>query len=368
MKPNNVSVSGPQFLFVIACFIQASSLLTSFIAPITMQDSWMVVLLASVVFVPVILLYQSIMQMFPDQNLVQILETVFGKAAGKLVAAVYLWFFLTLSALNVMDMTSFLSLAVMTETPNIVLTVITVVVAAWAVKAGLSVVVRYGFPFVIAAFLLIVMSIIFLNGHINLQNFLPMLEYRPMRYIQGTHVVLTIPFGELVCVMMINPALNLTKKEMRRYWLIGFGLGAITLLLIVARDISALGNVIELFIFPPLTVLQIINAGTEISRLEILFATVLIMLSFFKISFLYYVSVSAVTQIFNLKSAKRIIYSVGAFIVVYGTTLYKGPVNNMAAGIETAPVAWTVVEVLIPIVIFVTAKLRGFPRTAEETA
>jgi spore germination protein KB len=70
-------------MFSVACFTQASSLLIAFISAVTMQDSWLVVLIGAVLCLPLIWLYRTLMVTFPGQNLLQVFDEVYGPVAGK---------------------------------------------------------------------------------------------------------------------------------------------------------------------------------------------------------------------------------------------------------------------------------------------
>ena len=117
MQIDKGKISGIQFMFTVACFIQSSSLLTSFFTSITKQDSWIVVILGFVMSIPSLLIYTYIMKIFPDKNLMEINNIVFGPIIGKVVSVLYLWFFLTLSALNTKDLGDFVQKTTMQNTP-----------------------------------------------------------------------------------------------------------------------------------------------------------------------------------------------------------------------------------------------------------
>lgn len=137
-----------------------------------------------------------------------------------------------------------------------------------------------------------------------------------MKYLQGTHIISTIPFGEIVVFLMVTPNIKIPKNKIGKYFTLGFAIGGISLILIVLRDIAVLGNTITLFTFPSFETLRMIRLSNTLGRMEVLFAVILIILMFFKISFLYYVSVLAISQIFKLNSHKNIVIGVGIIIII----------------------------------------------------
>lgn len=358
-------ISGTQFMFAVTCFLQSSTLLTAFLASVTLQDSWLVVLFGIVVCLPLIWLYRTFMVMFPDRNLLQIFDEVYGPVAGKIFGILYAWFFITLASLNLMDMGDFVKLTLMDETPNSVLVLLCMLVAAWAVKFGIHVVMRYSVLFATVSFIIMAASVLLILNQVNLQHFLPMLEQPPVKYVQGTHIIVTMPFGELVAFLVITPSLRLSRREVTKYLYWGFVLGGITLLGMKLRDIAVLGNTFQIFTLPPLVVLRLVNMGEAFSRMEILFAVVLIMLLFFKITFLYYVSVVTVAQLMKVKTYRHIILAMGALIIAYGFTLYPCPVQHAASARETVPIIWTLFEILVPLLTYFIARLRKLPKAKE---
>lgn len=100
--------------------------------------------------------------------------------------------------LNLMDLGNLTKLMILPETPNVVLTVMCLLVSAWAVRHGIKVVVRYSALFAFISYAILAVSVLLALSEANLQNFLPMFDQPVIKYIQGTHIITTIPFGETV--------------------------------------------------------------------------------------------------------------------------------------------------------------------------
>ncbi len=366
MKIDKGQISGMQFMFTVAFFLQSSALLTSFLTTVTLQDSWLAVVFGTVLCMPLIWVYRTLMVMFPGKNLVQILDEVYGTIAGKIIGILYAWFFFTLTALNLMDLGDFAKITVMAETPQVVLALMCVIVSAWAVRNGIRVVTRYGALFVAVEFCIVAASILLAFNQIDLQNFLPMFDQPVYKYVQSTHIIATMPFGEVVVFLMITPNLKLTRRDTTKYLFLGVFMGALTLLVVLMRDIAMLGNTLPLFTLPGLVTLRLVSLGEALSRMEILFAVALIMLLFFKVTFLYYVSVITLAQIMKIKAYKHLVLAAGALVIVYGLTLYPNPVVHAASAREIVPFAWTLFEILLPLLTFIIAKLRKLAAEAKE--
>ncbi len=365
MRIDKGRISGKQFMFAIACFIQSSGLLTSFVSGVTKQDSWLVILLGSIFSLLMLWVYRRLMIVFPDKNLLEIFEETYGKVIGKILGVLYLFFFFTLSALNLIDLGNFTKLTATRETPMVVLILMCIVVAAIAVRGGIDLVGKYSTAFSVVAVVIVIISTLLVVYQMDFENFLPSFRLPIIKYIQGTHIVTAIPFGELVVFLMIHPNVKQSNKEITKNLFIGFILGAITVFMVVLRDIAVLGNIMDVFTVPSLVTLHLANFGVSMSRIEILFAIILIILLFFKIVILYYVSVIAMAHLFKTKAYKRLVLSAGAFIVFYSMTLYPSGIAHSTSGQETIPFLWTVYEFIIPLVTIIVAKFKKNPKKQE---
>ena len=362
MKIETDKIAPLQFLFSIACFIHASSLLSSFFAAVSGHDSWLAVVFAFILSLPVLWVYTRLIEDFPGKNLLEMFDLVYGPVAGKVVSAIYIWFFLTLASLNMRDLGDFVKQTIMIRTPPVVLFGACAIVCAFAIRGGLQVVTRYSSSFTIIAFLIVILATLFTIGLMKPENFLPMFDLPLKNYIQGTNIVLTIPFGELVVFLMISPNIKCPVKKIKKYMFGGFALGDFVMLIVVSRDTAVLGNIMGFFALPAFETLRMVRLSQALSRLEILFAFILITLLFFKISFLYYLSVLATAQLFKFKSYRPLILVTGVFITAYAFALYPTTVEHVASGRETTPLIWIPLEILIPLVTLIVGKIRKFPQ------
>lgn len=352
-------ISGTRFMFTVACFLQSSALLTSFLSNITKNESWMPVVIGAILFIPVIFIYKSLMLRFPDKTLIGMLEEVFGKVIGKILGISYAWFFLTLSALNVNDLGIFAKITVMRETPHMILSLTCIAVVVCAVRHGAKVVTRYSALFTIIDIIIVIMSIIFLFSIIDFKNFLPIFNQQPIKYIQSTHLITTVPIGEIVVLLMLTPCVNFSKKNITKYWLIGMLIGMLTLIAVLLRDIAVLGNLLHLFSLPGLVSMRLVSLGEALNRVEILFAGALMMILFFKISVLCYASTIAISELFKTKKFKNLALIVGLLVIFYVPMLYPNEVAHMIYAQSVTPFLWSFFEMIIPSLMILTAVIKG---------
>ncbi len=354
-----------QYLLSVTCFIQSSTLLTAFFTPFAKQDSWFVVLLGIVAALPVLFVYKAIMHSFRDMNLIEICQASLGRFAGTAASLIFIWFFLTLTSLNLSNFSSFMHQTLLIETPVFVIATIFILLCAYTVHKGLKVVTRYAALFVIMAFTLIALVIVFTYNIADYNNFLPMLMQPVKQYVQSVNILVAVPFGELLAFLMITPYISRGKNHKGAYLLGGFLLGSTSLLYVVLQNNAVLGSVGHMFPQPPFEMLRMVNIGGSINRLEVLFAIILIILLFFKIAFLYYISVLAIAQLFRLKSYHPLVLITGAMIIVHSTLYsYHSSVARVSLVREQLVLVWLVFEFLLPLVVLVAGRARGLHKAA----
>ena len=348
MTIEHSKISAGQFMFSIACFLHSSSLLTSFFVPITKQDSWIAHTIAMILCIPLMILYAQLAKSHPGLNLIQINEAVFGKVLGKIISLFYVWFFFTLVSLNMRDLGNFVSKTTMIKTPMPIIIILFILLCVWSAYYGLEVVTRYSTVFLIISAVILLISIIAITGLINPENFLPVFDLPIKNYIQVTHICSTIPFGETVIFLMITPYVDKSQKKLLRYFVGGLLIGGILILLVMLRDIAVLGNTIGYFSLPSFEAFRLGILFQTISHMEIMFSILLIILLYFKISFLFYASMLSLSQTLELKTYRPLLLPCAAFVAVYSIINYQNILIQIKAAQETIPFLWFTLEILLP--------------------
>jgi spore germination protein KB len=255
-------------------------------------------------------------------------------------------------------MGDFLQLTLMEETPRMVITLMCVIVLVMAVRGGVKLVTRYSPIFVLTTSFILIISIIMIFNQLRFQNLLPMFDLPFIKYVQGTHIITLIPFGETVIFLMIHPSVSLTAKETKKYLFGGFAIGAAVMAILMVRDVAMLGNTLDMFTLPSLTAWYLINLGPALSRMEIFFFIILIILLFFRIVLLFYVSVLSVAHLFKTRKIRHLALVISVFLMFYGFTLYPCSVEHAASARNFMPFIWLPFEVILPVLTYFIVKLR----------
>lgn len=359
MSADKGKITPVQYMFAIACFLQGSGLLTAYVSSISGQDTWIVALLAMVLCVPAFAIYTALMKGFPTLNMMQINDRVFGKRLGQVFSILYLLFFLTLTSLNLNEVTGFIRLTVMHTTPALWIAVPFMAVCALTVRAGLKVVVRYSFMFSMLSILVVVIGSAFMLGLMDIDNFLPVLDQPFGSYLQGANILLTIPFGEIVVIGMFFPRVEKSRRGVVFFTVAGFAIGFVTVLAIILRDTAVLGNALSLFVLPSFETLRMVTLTQTMGRMEVLFAAILLILSFFKVTLLYYVTAKALGHILGMEDYHPLVLSLGVVITIYAFIIMPSTGMQAEHAQRVIPLIWVVFEFLLPLITLVCARMRG---------
>ena len=357
MELEKGKISDLQLIFSIGCFIQGSTLLSAFVISVTKQDTWFVVLTGFAISLGIIGIYIALMKRYPHKNILQMFEAVFGVYAGKIVSALYFFYFLSLAALNSRDVGNFVVGYILPDTPMIAVLVMFIFICSWAVRSGAETLVRFSFLFVVVSFIVIFLIYVLLVKDMKFSNLLPAFTLPPVKYVQGTHIVAVIPFCEIVVFLMMAPCLKEQDKAARSF-LLGLLIGGITLLAIVIRDIVTLGNLINIVALPSYEAVKLIDIANILTRMEVLYAIELLFLQFFKVSILFYATVLALAHVLGLRSYKPYVLTIGTIIVSLSIIIFRSPMENAHWGPTVAPFYNTIFQLLLPGIALLTSLLR----------
>lgn len=351
-------ISGSQLSFLVAGYIQGSSLLLAFASSITKQDTWLSLLAAAVLMIPFVLSYGALAKRFPGLNLIQMNRRIYGKFLGAFISILYVYWILNVLSFNLRDLGDFYTTFLMPETPLFFFLIIFALVCAYAVGKGIEVMARIA-PLLVAIMALnIIVTSILLLGYMSPANFLPVFEVPVKKFIQGTHIIATIPFGEVVIFLGITPALR-HRKGATRGILIGFILGAFSLLILQIRNTAALGITESILTIPAFEAARLIDVQNIFSRMDILVGIGQTMGIFLKCIILYYVVVLCLSQLFRLKSYLPLILPIGALAVILGVISRESIAELFSAVSSTEPVFFSLFVFVFPPLSLFVAKLRN---------
>lgn len=365
MKLENGEISNKQLMLLVLSFLQSMILTINFVYSITRHDTWIAVLTGFIIAILFALLYLSIGSKFPGKNLIQIDNIVFGPYFGKLVSANYIWFFFEYMIHYMYFFNSFWITYIMPETPRAAFLIMFIFVCGMAVKKGLEVIARCSFTFTLIVTLSILAVTVLLIPDMKFSNLLPIFEVKPLKFIQSVHIILVIPFCDIVAFLFILPYTS-NKQQIRKPVLTGLSLSAIQLLIVVLRDAAVLGPKMLITSSASFAVSRQIDIANVLSRLDILVAITMLITVFMKVTIFYYVTVLGIAQILKLHSYTSLVVPIGIITIAIANNLYPSDMEQIYAGQFIWPFNASVSEFIFPIITMIVIIIRKLPKKEGE--
>lgn len=364
MKLEKGVVSNTQLIFLIMSFMQSMIMTVGFNYPLTKQDTWIAALAAFAITLLMALVYTSIAKKFAGLNLVQINDEVFGVYFGKVITALYIWFFFQLIIHYLYFFNSFWITYIMPETPRFAFLAMAVFICAFSIRSGIEVVSRC-YVLLYAAVLVMVIGVtLLLIKDANPSNLLPILQSTPKDFIQSTHIFLTIAFCDIVVFLMIFPY-TADNQNLKKPVLIAVCFSALFLLMVIFREILVGGARIYSSNTPNFALSREIDIAVILTRLDILVALNLFITVIMKITIFFYATSLSIAQTLKLKSYQPLLIPLGALCVTIAINLYPSDMEQFYAGQFIWPFNAGLMEFVIPIITLIVIAIRKLPKKGE---
>jgi len=364
MKLEKGSISGRALIFAVFCFMQGTMLRSAFIVVVTKNDSWAMAFTGLLGSLLLTAIYAALLRRFQEKNLFEINELVFGPVVGKVFSVLYLFFFLSLAALNTHDIGDFVVGYMMQETPLAAIILLFVLICVYAVRKGIANIVRLSTVLCIIAMSAVLINTVLMLNEIQPGFIKPLFQLPLGKYVQGTITVAALPMGEVLAFTMIAPMLGKNKKagKMMAYGLV---LAAVFLGIVLLRDILVLGPMAGVFRLPSYESVRYVKLAGILTRMESLYAVVLIILYVFKVSILLYACVLGLAQLVNFKSYQPLTLICGALVFFYSLFVYKSVMEHADWGATVAPIFSLTFELVLPSAALVAVSIKKTIRLRE---
>lgn len=350
-------ISKQQAISLVVFFIMGSALILP-TAAVSGRDAWVATILAIIFSAPILAVYARIKRLFPDKDLFDVSEFVFGKIIGKFIIILYTWFCFHLGTFVLVDLGEYMSIVALGATPRILLILFMAILCAWGVKAGIEVLGRWSqviLPLVIIFFVIVPSILLITEWDIN--NILPTfyLGFKPI--LQGAFSVFAFPFAETIMFTMTFCTL---KKNTSPYsvYLSGLLIGGTIILidtLVVTLTLGAehYGHTF----FTSHSAFSRIHLTDFLQRLEILPAASFLTGVFVKTSICLYAASRGLAKIFGLRNYRFIVIPITLLMVNLSDFIYKN-IMDLTSWLNIWPFYAFPFQVLLPIVILIGAEIK----------
>ncbi|MGE6376149.1 GerAB/ArcD/ProY family transporter [Peribacillus muralis] len=359
-------ISGYQLFVLIFLFEMGSALLVP-LAGEAKQGAWLVILIATIGGILLFFVYYALFRYYPDQLLTEFVRSILGNFLGRIVAFLYILYFMYLAARVLRDFGETLLTFAYPHVPLFFANAAFIIVVIYAVRKGVEVLARTGELFFVLENLLFMTFIllIIVSGMIHMNNLKPVLEISVLEMGKMAFTkTIFFPFGELIVFLMIFPYLN-EPQRLKKIGIAGLAASGIFLSFTMAMNIAVLGVDLTLRSqYPLLTLIQSIEIAGFLERLDVYFLLKLMIGGFIKITVFTYVAVIGTANVFNVKQASRLAYPVGIVILLVSIVIASSYSEHIHEGLGAVPMYIHLpFQIIIPLLLLMIAFFKNRKKT-----
>lgn len=320
------------------------------------QDSWLAILLAMVLSVPLFFIYARLLALYPGKDLFLIMEAIFGRVIGRLVILCYVWYAFHLGALVMRNFIEFIVIVSLPETPKYAVGIMMALVCIWGVKSGIEVLGRWT-SFILPVILLAILVVTLLTiPRIKLENLKPVLANGMQPVVKGTLSAFSFPFAESVLLISFLGHLNKKGNPYKAYFISLLVSGLIIMALSV-RSIAVLGvPTVSVLYFASYATVSLVNIGNFLQRIEVTVSIVFMFAGFIKICVCLQAACRGLTGILNIRDWKSMVAPLGLLMFIFSFTVYDNTMEMFHWAQKVYPYYALPFQVVIPLVAWIIAE------------
>ncbi|WP_326974903.1 GerAB/ArcD/ProY family transporter [Caproicibacter sp. BJN0012] len=352
---NKTSISAKQMETTIALYLIGSSLVSGGSSR-AKQDTWLCVLAALVMIIPMIWVHSEILKLYPGQDYFQNIFRAVGRPAGTAVSVLLIINTLNIGAIVLRLFSEFVHIVNMTETPIIAIMVCISAVTVYVLSNRLYVLARlskFVFPFLLVA---VAITIVLSYKEMDWNHLKPVLHSKPADLLGGVLSSFTIPYSEIVICAPMFGALD-RKAKIFPSFLNGVFLAFIIVFSANLRNMLVLGYSTEVFNFPSYESVSVISLGEFFTRIEVLIGINLLLAGFIKGGVLLFSTCQGLAKVFGYKDYEPLVAPV-SLLILTASILISDSTVEMYRWIEDLPYYSMPFQVFLPILVLVIGKIR----------
>ncbi|MGZ4111092.1 MAG: GerAB/ArcD/ProY family transporter [Tumebacillaceae bacterium] len=312
------TISSRQYMLMAALFVVGSSILfaPSVLAMEAKQDGWLCALVGLVGGLLVVLLYNDLARRHPDHTVIEYSKRVVGTWAGGVISLLLILHFCLLSALVLRDMGDFITSQLLTTSPIESILILYLPVIVFGTRLGLETMARTTellFPLFLLFFVVLVVSV---APQIKTENIQPVFEHGFAPILHSGMTFWGFPFLELVCFLMIAPAVK-DRAQASKALLWGTLIGGVILLLFTLICLLVLGPWATTHNNNPSYLLaKKINIAEFFTRIEALMALMWLISLSVKLVLNFYAATFGLAQLLRLQDYRMLTIPLAMLILI----------------------------------------------------
>lgn len=344
-------------IIIIMHMIGTSSIFMTALA--AKKDLWLAILIALFMALIMSFILARIKTIFLKEDLFQILDICFGKFIGKIISILFTLYLFHTGILILMNITQFIKITALFETPEIIIRIVLSIVCIWIVKEGIEVIGRFSQSFFIPVISFILVFVLLSVAKMNTDNIMPILSEGIKPIANGVFYVFSFPLGELGIYTIIFYRLK-QRSSFYRVYMLGVLIGGIILLTISLTNLLVLGiNTATSVYYQTHLAASIIDIGGFLQRIEAVIVIVFILAAFIKNSIYLLAACKGTAKIFGNSDYRFIVTPIALLMLNLSYFMFDSLMSYMEWDKDVWPYYAFPFQVILPIVIWIVAEIKN---------
>ncbi len=352
----NKYITSKQATYALGLFIFAGNILTGALTSVK-QDSWISMIMSIAIIFPVFLMYGRFMSLFPQMDLPEILDQLFGKVLSKVVISLFVIYFFSVCTLTVCTFTDFVQTIALIKTPHIVIATSLISVSAYMVYCGARTIGKWTRLMVPVVVFILLVTIVLSYNRYDVENILPIGEQSFSKLANGSLTVFSFPFGEAVIVLTLGSHIK-GKRAPYKVLFGAFLVSFLMLFVIQLRNMLVLGPYISYAkYYTSYTAAGYISVGTFINRIEGSIMLNYNLSAIGKITLCIFALTKMNGSLFGLSNNKNIIMPISLLLLAFSMINFKN-VMELFMFFEMYRYVALPFQIGLPLIIWIVAEIR----------
>lgn len=351
-------ITKKQFISIMVSFLLGSSLVLG-VGGTAKRDTWIAILVAMGISIPVLCMYARLVSLYPGKGLYDILIAAFGNIPGKIIILLYTWYAFHLGGLVIRNFTEFIMVVTLPQTPQYIIAFFMIVLSIWAVRSGIEVIGRWAaivLPLLLAAIILV--SFLFIPI-LELKNIKPVLSEGIRPVLTSAFSVFAFPFAEMVLFTVIFGNLKKGNSPYKVYFWSIF-IGGLVIILVTVRSLMSLGmGNVSILYFSSYASVRLVNVGEFLQRIEVSVVMVFMLSGFVKVCICLLAAGRGIAKVLDLDGYRHIVAPAGLLMMIFSIVLYSNTKEMFVWAINIYPYYAIPFQVVLPLIIWITAEIKS---------
>ncbi len=321
------------------------------------QDSWLSILIAFAIMIPVGLMFARLVKLYPEQDIFFMFSDAFGRAGGIIGTIVFSLYAVLISAMVVQNYARFFQIITLWSTPFIVIAAGIILTAVYLAKSGESALGRWSLAIIVLLFVLIAIAFLMTSQEYNFDYLFPAFNSSFENIFAGSVSLLALPFGDIVMFLALGDSI---KKGNGSYkiFMISIAVSIMLMLLVFFKNLCVLGqSTMESAVFPSYAAARMASLSVFFERIEAVISYYFVFAGITKTAVCLIAAAKGSARLLKVKDYRSVVVPVGLAALALSMTLFDNT-TEMFDFIRKYPYLSLPLQIGVPLLLWIIAEIK----------